>query len=206
MSRMKLYIIPRSFTKDTVLDEDINNITLISAEGDLTVRSINSIGPAVFRKNLLVKKNASFYSLLTVNENMTVNEKCSIIGTAIIDGDLFANELVSDSDLKAASIKTIKATIKGKVEVQGNITAVEKITFKVTNKTKITVEGLIEAPEVVFKNVKRSLSKRVIRLFHLNKKFQRIIELDNQKIITDKLILDKVEITGDIEAGETIYL
>ncbi|MHA1912186.1 MAG: hypothetical protein ACTSYA_10870 [Candidatus Kariarchaeaceae archaeon] len=203
---MKLNIIPRSFSKDTILDEDINTIIPISASGDFTVRSINAIGPAVFRKNLLVNKNGSFHSLLTVNENCTVDEKLLIKGKAIIDGDLFAKELIINGNLEAANITTIIATIKGEVEVQGNLSAAEKITFEVTNKTKIVVYGTIEAPEVAFVNVKKSLGKRIMGLLSLNKQFQKIFKIDNQRIITERLILDKVEVEGDIKAGEIINL
>ena len=103
---MKFNPIPRSYSEDTVLDEDIQNLSPISASGDFTVRSINAIGPAVFRKNLLVKKDGSFHSLLLVNGECTIDGKLTNKGNVIIDGDLFAKELDCDFlDIRARWIR-----------------------------------------------------------------------------------------------------
>ncbi|MCG3219401.1 MAG: hypothetical protein KAR35_10360, partial [Candidatus Heimdallarchaeota archaeon] len=144
---------------------------------------------------------------IDISGDLIIADDSKINGVCDVRGSILSSFLKVNGPLNAESMDGTEFWLPSKVNVKTDIMASEAIVFNVSKNHAIIVGGIIEAPEVTFRK-KRSFNplKKLVGLLSKTKRDVSEILITDVSIKTEKLFLRGVELEGDIDAGEVIYL
>jgi cytoskeletal protein CcmA (bactofilin family) len=198
----------RVFSEETTLSKPLKINGSVTSRDNLTVPSIKVNGSVTIRGNLDVYDGfLSINGSLDVSGDLITTSDSKINGSCDIRGSIFSTFLKVNGTLNAESLDGVEFWLSKRINVKNDIVASEAIVFSVGTDTKFSVGGLIDAPEVTFKKTRRyNLIKTLIGLLGMSKKQSLDVLISDISIKAEKLFLKGVEVEGDIDVGEVIYL
>jgi hypothetical protein len=125
-----------------------------------------------------------------------LNSSCKVV--KMIEG----GTIEINGFLKAESISVENLVVNGSVDVKGNICASNDIRVDIRHASNLKVGGVIKAPLIRFTNSKAQ--KRFWGLYRTKPRPSRVIAIEGLKIQAEILVLEGVNISGDIQADHII--
>ena len=199
---------PRTFSEETDLAEPLSTYGPVTTSSNLSVPSMKVNGPVTIGGTLDVFEGSlSINGPVTITGDLITTDDSKINGPCEVKGAIFSSFIKIRSSLKAGSLDGRVFWLPSKVNVKNDIIASESITFNVGSRPKISVGGIIEAPEITFKKSFRfNLLRKGMNLLALRKRQKSDVIISDLNVKADRLYLNGVEIEGNAEVGEIIYL
>ena len=196
------------FTEETTLTEHLSMNGSVTSRDNLAVPSIKVNGSVTIRGNLDVYEGSlSVNGAIDISGDLIITDDSKINGVCDVRGSIFSSFLKVNGPLNAESMDGTEFWLSSQVNVKTDIVASEAIVFNVGKDHKFIIGGIIEAPEVTFKK-KLSFNplKKLAGLLSISKREVSEILITDVNIKAEKLFLRGVELEGDIDVGEVIYL
>ena len=196
------------FKEETTLTEHLKVSGSVTSRDNLFVPSIKVNGEVTIRGTLDVYDGSlSINGVLDVSGDLIITGDSKINGVCDVRGSISSTFLKVNGPLTAESLDGEEFRLSNKINVKNDIIASEAISFSIGKELEFSVGGIIEAPEVTFRSSDRfNLFKKIAGLLTSTKKEGSEVFIPDISIKADKLFLKGVEVEGDIDVGEVIYL
>jgi cytoskeletal protein CcmA (bactofilin family) len=198
------------FNEETTLTEHLKMNGSVTSRDNLSLPSIKVNGSITIRGNLDVYEGSlTVNGSLDVSGDLITTDDSKINGSCDIRGSIFSSFLNVNGPLNAGSLDGVEFRLSHNIIVKNDIIASESILFNIGYGKKFSVGGLIEAPEVTFKKAERlNLFRKIVGLLTTSRRQSSETDLliSDINVRAEKLFLKGVEVEGEIDVEEVIYL
>ncbi|MHA1911110.1 MAG: hypothetical protein ACTSYA_05370 [Candidatus Kariarchaeaceae archaeon] len=196
------------FNEETTLTEHLKLHGSVTSRDNLAVPSIKVNGSVTIRGNLDVYEGSlSINGSLDISGDLIITSDSKVNGSCDVRGSIFATYLKVNGSLNAESMDGEEFRLSNEITVKNDMIASEAIVLRISQENRFKVGGIIEAPEVTFIKTERfNLIKKVTSILRLAKKQSSNLIISDISIKAKKLFLKGIEVEGDIDVEEVIYL